>query len=55
MIKWSIYTSIGFVVACIINWFAVPCLSWSTIQAIFMFILVLPLAIPSLHRWISND
>jgi hypothetical protein len=57
MIKWSIYTSIGFVVACIINWFAVPCLSWSTIQGIFMLILALPLAIPALGRRVGvrND
>jgi hypothetical protein len=54
-VLWIVYVGIAFVVACVGNWFAVPCLSWSTIQGIFMLILGSPLVIPSLHRWISND
>ena len=57
MIKWSIYTAIGFVAACIANWYAVPCVSWSTIQATFALVLISPLAVPALGRWvgIKND
>lgn len=50
---WCLYTGIGFITACVINWFAVPCLSWSTIQAMFAAILMSPLAIPSLGRWVG--
>ena len=57
VIKWSVYTAIGFVVACIINWYAVPCVSWSTIQAAFTLVLISPLAIPALGRRVGvrND
>ena len=54
-VLWCVYTTIGFMVACTINWFAVPCLSWSTIQGIFMLILASPFAIPALGRWVNND
>lgn len=51
---WCVYVGIGFVVACIANWFAVPCLSWSTIQAIFTLVLLSPIAIPVLGRWVKS-
>lgn len=50
---WCLYTAIGFVVACVANWFAVPCLAWSTIQAIFVVVLGSPFVIPALGRWVG--
>ena len=52
-ILWCVYTTIGFIVACTINWFAVPCVSWSTIQATFALVLISPLAVPALGRWVG--
>ena len=50
---WCVYTGVLFVVSCIANWYAVPCLSWSTIQAAFAIVLVSPFAIPALGRWVG--
>ena len=50
---WCLYTSIGFVVACIANWYAVPCLAWETIQAMFVVVLGSPFVIPALGRWVG--
>lgn len=54
---WCLYTGIGFILACIINWYAVPCVSWETIQATFVVVLGSPFVIPALGRWVGvrND